>query len=149
MKSRAGKRTVGIPAPLIEALKEHQENQRQEREQAGNLWVDEGWAFTNPVGKPVHPRTDHNEWKSLLKAAGVRDARLHDARHTAAAMLLVLGVPSRAVMDVMGWSHISMTTRYQHITTDLTISIADQVGGLFWADQAKDEDGGPVPVPVS
>ena len=93
----------------------------------------------------VHPRTDHNEWKELLKAAGVRDARLHDARHTAATMLLVLGVPSRAVMDVMGWSQIAMTTRYQHITSELTVSIADQVGGHYWPDEEEDGSAAPVP----
>jgi integrase len=93
VKSRAGRRTVAMPAPIVAALKEHQRNQTKEREKAGNLWHDEGWVFASPVGKPVHPRTD--EWKALLKAAGVRNARLHDARHTAATMLLVLGVPGR------------------------------------------------------
>ena len=45
-----------------------------------------------------------NEWKALLTDAGVRDARLHDARHTAATVLLLLGVPSATVMEIMGWS---------------------------------------------
>jgi integrase len=44
-------------------------------------------------------------------------------------------------MEVMGWSHGGMTSRYQHMTTELMTSIADQIGGLFWADQAEDEDG--------
>jgi len=48
-------------------------------------------------------------------ALEVRPARLHHARHTAATMLLVLKIPTRAVMDVMGWSQASMTTRYQHV----------------------------------
>ena len=62
-------------------------------------------------------------------------------------MLLILGVPSRAVMDVMGWSNLALTTRYQHITPELTTSIANQMGGLLWADQedADDEDGGESP----
>ena len=33
--------------------------------------------------------------------------------------LLLLGVHARAVVDVMGWSRTSMTTRYQRITTSL------------------------------
>jgi integrase len=54
-------------------------------------------------------------------------------------MLLVLGVPQRAVMDVMGWSESSMAARYQHITTELTSAIADQVGGPYWgAENASD-----------
>lgn len=128
----------------MDVLKQHRARQNRERLRAANLWSEQGWAFTNRLGGPVHPRIDHDAWKSLLKKAGVRDARLHDARHTAATMLLLLGVPSRAVMDVMGWSQASMTTRYQHITTELTISIANQVGELFWAAEVpdgEDDDG--------
>jgi site-specific recombinase XerD len=85
------------------------------------------------------------------EAARVRDARLHDARHTTATTLLILGVPSRAVMDVMGWSNVALTTRYQHITTELTASIANQIGDLLWTDQGKtdDEDDGEAPVPAA
>ena len=41
-------------------------------------------------------------WKALLGAAGIRDARRHDARHTAATQLLGHGVNARTVIDVMG-----------------------------------------------
>jgi len=61
----------------------------------------------------------------------VREARLHDARHTAATMLLVLGVPARAVMDVMGWSQIGMTQRYQHVPNELRERIASQLDQLL------------------
>jgi integrase len=47
----------------------------------------------------------------LLEEAGVREARLHDARHTAATTLLLLGVPERAVMNIMGWSNAAMVRR--------------------------------------
>lgn len=142
VKSAAGRRVVGLPAVLVEALREHRSAQWRERDQAGGLWREGGWVFTNRLGEAVHPRTDHKEWKALLNAAGVRDARLHDARHTAATMLLVLGVPARAVMEVMGWSHISLTTRYQHMTSDLTVTIADQIGDLYWPDDDDDNESG-------
>ncbi|GGM82226.1 site-specific integrase [Longimycelium tulufanense] len=132
VKSRAGKRGVGIPAPLLRALREHKTTQAAEREHAGSLWQEGGWVFAQPNGRPIDPRADHREWKTLLEAAGVRDARLHDARHTAATMLLALGVPARAVMEIMGWSQLSMTQRYQHVTSDLVANIAEQVGDLFW-----------------
>jgi integrase len=47
------------------------------------------------------------------------------ARHTAATVLLLLGVPERAVMDVMGWSSSSMVKRYQHITAPVRMDIAN------------------------
>jgi integrase len=132
VKSRAGRRAVGIPAPLVEALRQHKEAQDKERERAGQLWEEGGWVFAQPNGRPIDPRADHDAWKSLLHEAGVRDARLHDARHTAATMLLVLGVPTRAVMEVMGWSQIAMTTRYQHLAPEMAGGIAEQMAGLLW-----------------
>lgn len=55
-------------------------------------------------------------------------------------MLLVLKVPTRAVMDVMGWSHASMTGRYQHVPAEVLTSIAEQMGGLLWRTTANDSE---------
>ena len=52
------------------------------------------WLFATPTGGPVNPRTDYSEWKLLLARAGLRDGRLHDARHTAATVLLILESPN-------------------------------------------------------
>ena len=73
------------------------------------------------------------------QGAGVRPARLHDARHTASTMLLVLKVPTRAVMDVMGWSQVSMTSRYQHVPTELLDNIAASVGRLLWQSDGRQQ----------
>ncbi|MEU4801063.1 site-specific integrase [Actinosynnema sp. NPDC023587] len=135
VKSRAGRRAVGIPKPLIVQLRAHKEAQDAEREHAGSEWHEGEWVFTQPNGRTIDPRRDHDEWKQLLGEAGVRDARLHDARHTAATILLVMGVTPRAVMEIMGWSQLSMTTRYQHMVSELVTRIADQVGGLLWEDK--------------
>jgi integrase len=139
VKSRAGQRTVGIPLPLVQALERHRERQAIEQARAADLWSDEGWVFANHLGKPVHPTVDHDAWKSLLKRAKVRDARLHDARHTAATMLLVLKVPLPAVMEIMGWSEASMAKRYMHVPNELVAAIADQVGDLVWSGSVDGE----------
>lgn len=88
--------------------------------------------FATPTGRPVNPNTDYHEWKQLLKDAGLRDGRLHDARHTAATVLLILGVAERAVMVIMDWSSSSMAKRYQHITDPILKDVAKRVGGLIW-----------------
>lgn len=132
-KSRAGRRVIGLPGPLVELLRAHKIEQNREREAAGQLWQEGGWMFASPIGAPINLRTDYSHWKALLQEAGVRNARLHDARHTAATVLLLLGVPERAVMAVMGWSHTSMAARYQHVTAVVRDDIAERVGGLLWA----------------
>ena len=43
----------------------------------------------------MDPRGDAREWKKILLAAGLRDARLHDARHTNATLLLEQGIDAR------------------------------------------------------
>lgn len=131
-KSRAGRRVIGLPPELTTLLREHQAEQAREREAACQLWQEGGWVFTDPTGGVLNPRTDTRHWKDLLAAAGVRDARLHDARHTAATVLLLLGVPERAVMEIMGWSHSAMAARYQHLTGTIRDDIASRVGGLLW-----------------
>jgi integrase len=94
--------------------------------------------FTQPNGKPIDPRRDRDEWKSILEEAGVRDARLHDARHTAATVLLLLGVADRTAMDVMGWSTPMMKARYMHVTEELRRGVAAQLNDYFWRADRTD-----------
>lgn len=131
-KSRAGRRVIGLPDQLLAMLKRHKEEQASERQRAANLWADGGWVFATETGGPLNPRTDYDAWKQLLEDAGLRDARLHDARHTAATVLLLLGVPDRAVMGIMGWSKADMMARYQHLTQAVRRDIADRLGALLW-----------------
>ncbi|WP_308187916.1 tyrosine-type recombinase/integrase [Pseudonocardia sp. ICBG1142] len=139
-KSRAGRRVVSVPRPLMLWLERHRQEQRAERNLAVEMWQDGDWMFAQPTGRPLDPRRDYQEWRDMLTASSVRPARLHDARHTAATMLLVLKVPVRAVMDIMGWSEASMASRYMHVPDELKREIAGQVGGLLWASPSDIAD---------
>ena len=132
VKSKAGRRTIGLSVQLVALLRTHRAEQEQERATARQLWHDEGWVFATPTGQPINPRTDYTEWKRLLKEAGLREGRLHDARHTAATVLLVLRQPTATVMSLMGWSSESMAARYQHVTDAMRSQVASQVGQLIW-----------------
>ncbi|GAB1695050.1 tyrosine-type recombinase/integrase [Krasilnikovia sp. M28-CT-15] len=152
-KSRAGRRRIGLPDQLVSLLQQHKRAQDAERKKAAQLWTDNDWVFATPTGGPLNPRTDYTEWKRLLKTAGLRDGRLHDARHTAATVLLVLEIAERAVMGIMGWSNSAMAKRYQHITEQVRRDVAERVGGLLWQAPATDGDppddgaaGAPAPV---
>ncbi|HEY5881023.1 MAG TPA: site-specific integrase, partial [Nakamurella sp.] len=139
-KSDAGRRVVGLPPALGELLRAHRTEQERWHEAARQLWQDGDWVFTSAVGAPMNPSSDYHRWKALLKEAGVRDGRLHDARHTAATVLLVLGVPERTVMGIMGWSSTAMAARYQHVTDPIRRQVADQIGGLLWAGDRTGSD---------
>jgi Phage integrase family len=147
VKSKAGRRTIGLPSRLVALLRAHRAEQDRERTIAGQLWRDGGWVFAAPTGQPLNPNTDYREWKRLLREAGLREARLHDARHTAATVLLALRQPTPTVMSLIGWSSGSMAARYQHVTDAMRTEVASQVDDLIW--QAGTSGGaGPAIVPV-
>ena len=104
-----------------------------QRRTAAQLWVDEGWIFSDEIGRALNPRTDWDHWKKLLKAAGVRDGRLHDARHTAATVLLLLGVHERTIMSVLGWSTTAMVSRYAHVVAPIHSDVASRLDVLLWS----------------
>jgi integrase len=140
VKSKAGRRSLALPVQLFDLIVRHEKVQQAEREHAGTDWHEGGWMFTGPTGQPLDPRRDLSEWHSILEDAGVRAARLHDARHTAATVLLLLGVDRRVVMDIMGWSTITMAERYEHVTPRLRHDVAEQLNRYFWKGDERAPD---------
>jgi hypothetical protein len=49
-----------------------------------------------------------------LRQAQVRDARVHDTRHTAATLLIEQGVHIRVVREILGHTRVTTTERYIH-----------------------------------
>ncbi|WP_018504441.1 tyrosine-type recombinase/integrase [Parafrankia discariae] len=141
-KSRAGRRTIVIPPNLAVSLRAHRATQRAECGAAGGEWVNEhDLVFVQPNGRPLDPRADHRAWQDLLSQAGVRAARLHDARHTMASLLLAQGVHPRVVMEIMGHSQISLTLgTYSHVAPELSTDAADRMGAALWGTAAPATD---------
>jgi integrase len=94
------------------------------RLRAGCRWKNHGLVFARDDGSPIRKETDSAEWHRILKIAGVRQARLHDARHTAATLLLVQGVPAGVAMRLLGRSNARVLARYHHRRPDLIDRLA-------------------------
>jgi hypothetical protein len=60
--------------------------------------------------------------------------------------LLVLDVPVRTVMSLMGWSSADMAARYQHVTDAIRQDVARQVDVLIWQASGAAVDDGTIPV---
>lgn len=150
-KSRAGRRAVPLPGPLVAMLRAHADTQARERKAAGDLWTESDYVFTKPLGGPLSPNTDYHDWKRLLEDAGVRDGRLHDARHTAATVLMLLGVPARVIDQIMGWepgTSDSMRARYLHVPDAMLKDVARKIAEAIWGpsqtptvDKNQDNEG--------
>lgn len=131
-KSAAGHRHWMLAPPMIKLAKAHKKDQDRERALAGDEWHDFGLVWCQPNGKPIDARADWEDWKEILRLAGVRDARVHDGRHTAATMLLLQGVDEQTVMALMGWSDRRMLGRYQHVLDELRAEASARIGALLW-----------------
>ena len=131
-KSAKGRRDVALHAELVSILKAHRKRQNADRLAAGTAWHDSGLVFTQVDGKPMDPSRDSKAWRALVARAGVPAVRLHDARHSAATLALLKGVPTRVVMDMLGHSQISMTSKYQHAVDQMKRDAADAVGDSLW-----------------
>ena len=132
-KADRSRRTLALPAQLVEALKAHRTAQLAERMAAGPLWEDHGLIFAQVNGRPIDRKADWTAWRAVLAAAEVRPVRLHDARHTAATLLLSAGVHPRVVMELLGHSQMRTTTdTYSHVMPALAREAADQMGTALW-----------------
>jgi integrase len=86
LKSDKSRRTIALPPQLAAALKAHRTAQLQERMAARSAWHDGDFVWCQPNGRPIGASADWDEWRAILKAAGIRKVRVHDARHTAATL---------------------------------------------------------------
>jgi len=134
LKSDKSRRTIALPTQLVAALKGHRAAQLHERMTAGPAWHDGDFVWCQPNGRPIGNHADWDEWRMLLKAAGIRPVRVHDARHTAATLLLAQGVDQRVVMEILGHSQISMTSRYAHVLPQLMADAAERIGRALWGE---------------
>ena len=82
-----------------------------------------------------------DEFKKLLKTADLPDIRFHDLRHSAATLLLGLGVHAKVVQEMLGHTQISMTMDiYSHVLPSMQQDAVSKLNNLLM----RREDGGVV-----
>lgn len=138
-KSEAGHRSVIMPTQLKDSLRHHRKVQLANRPEEWTQFIDRDgvsydFVFPRPDGRPTDYRADWGAWKVFCANAGVPEVRPHDGRHTAATTLLLLGVSPRVVMEMLGWSQMSMLTRYQHVLDEMKQDAADRISNM-WAEK--------------
>lgn len=121
-KSSAGWRIIPLVDPLKSILERRIASMGDEPNPYGLVWTSDrkqskgGHRELLPLdGSPIDPSRDNKAWHDVLDRAGVPDARLHDARHTTASMLLAAGVPEAVIMKILGHSSYAVTRGYQNI----------------------------------
>lgn len=84
--------------------------------------------FTAPMGGLVRTRNFRRGWVKWTKAAGLEGLRIHDLRHTHAAILISANRPLSAISRRLGHSSIHVTdTLYGHIREEADDGILDAI----------------------
>ena len=69
--------------------------------------------------------------------------RFHDLRHSAATLLLVMGVHVKVVQELLGHSNILITLNtYSHVLPSIHAKAMDELSGLFSYDTGNGDDKG-------
>lgn len=109
-KTGRGRRVIPLVPPMTAQL-------RAWRELAPSSPY--GLVWPRPDGQPLAPQADQRRWRSLQDRSGARhpSGRYwfgHEIRHTAATLLMNLGVDETVRMAILGHSSIETTRHYQH-----------------------------------
>lgn len=131
-KTAKARRTLTLPAFVIQSLRAHRAQQAQERLYNADRWQDNGFVFCSSHGTPLDGRNVARLKDSLLKRAGLPRIRFHDLRHTSATLLLQADVPARVVMEFLGHSQIGLTMNtYSHVMPEMLQEAATKMDALF------------------
>jgi len=131
-KSAKSKCTILLPQFVIEALKRHRTVQLENRLQAGEEWVDNDLVFPDKHGKFIVPLTLDNHFSRLLAEIGLPHIRFRDLRHSAATLLLSMGVPAKVVQEILEHSDFGTTmNKYSHVLLSMQEEAMSKMDDLF------------------
>lgn len=128
-KSDSGVRVLPLPDPLVGILRRARKIQAEDRLRLPGDYLEGGYVVADEGGSPVHPETLGFRWHKLLESAGMRQIRLHDARHTCGTLMHLRGVPVAVIAAWLGHKDASFTMRtYVHSQDDALRSAANTIG---------------------
>lgn len=111
-----GRRTLELTPELLVVLHSHRARQAAERLEVGAAWVDCGLIFSTALGTPIEPSGFSQAFANLASRAGLGHWHLHEARHTAASLMLAMGTKLEVVSRVLGHSSVTVTADvYAHL----------------------------------
>jgi integrase len=126
-KSRASRRTIAIPAALIEVLAEHLAARDLTAADSDRL------VFEAPNGGPLrYSNWLRRVWRPAANAAGCEEAGFHDLRRAHATQLLASGVDVKTAQTRLGHADPQLTLAiYAQAVEDADRQAAEAMGSAF------------------
>jgi integrase len=123
-KTRAGRRTVGLPRAVVDELAAHL---------SGGAAEADAFVFTAPQGGPLRVIAFRARvWRPATRKADLEGLRIHDLRHTAVALWIAAGAGPKEVATRAGHTSVSFTLdRYGHLYPEADTALRDRLDALY------------------
>ncbi len=132
-KTKAGVRTISLPAVAVDALREHRIKTLELRVAlgAGALPADAP-VFGSIEGDWPNPENITDHWRRTVKALGLPKVTFHALRHCHASALIAAGLDVITISRRLGHSKASITLDvYGHLFKNNDTAAADAIDAVF------------------
>jgi len=131
-KTKKSRRSIRLGPSTIELLRVVQGTQQLAKMEAGPLWQEQGYVFTNPDGSPVLPGTLTINFRHLTRELEMPPLTFHGLRHAFATMALQAGMNPKVVSEALGHSSVTITLdTYSHVLPDMQDELALAVENIL------------------
>ena len=115
-KTKWGKRTITLAPGTVAELRAHRLAQQEQRLALGMGRVpNDALVFAMPDGSPLHPTAVSQEWRRVMRQAGL-ELTLHSLRHTHASTLINAGIDMLTISRRLGHGSPAITLNvYGHL----------------------------------
>jgi integrase len=139
-KTASSERKITLPSFALDMLRAHSTAQKAQRV-AAQTWEEHELVFPNTRnGKHMYQNTVGNALKRALERAGLDSKKFsfHNLRHSAASLLLAMGVQPKVVQEILGHSSIAMTMNlYGHLFPGMQEDAMEKLDAAFSFEKSK------------
>lgn len=130
-KSKTSKRSVPIPAPLVEDLRKYY-NWFEIADQSFDTKLDQYYIASTIYRTPSNPTSLRSWLTNFEKKHGFKHISCHGLRHTYCSLLLSQNVPIQTVSRYLGHSDSTVTLQvYSHFIPDTQEKVINALNKLF------------------
>jgi integrase len=133
-KTKRSRRTLALPHRCVDVLRDHQEQQEEIRQDAGDQWQDNDLVFPTRVGTQADASHVRRSFRNIVAAAGLNpdDWTPRELRHSFVSLLSDAGLPNEQISRLGGHSGTATTeTVYRRQNRPVIVHGADVMDRIF------------------
>ena len=100
--------------------------------EAGPLWQETGYVFTQADGSPVQPDILTKNFRFLVRELAMPQLTFHGLRHAFATLGLLAGINPKVVSEALGHSSVTITMdTYSHVLPHMQGELAAAIANIL------------------